>query len=177
MCFSPWCHDRGVCVRGSNIRALHWVHGLQRHRPLHVLLSCHPHQRRQEVPELQRGPGKESKPIRYTYFLIIALNGLLMVCILELTDSPLEPGSPLAPGRPWSPCWKKHTHFKSEKCLNTNIVAHKCVLIPKLTQSIVYSRCYPWDRGHREHPEIQQDHESRGNQEHQRYHRHPRDQR
>lgn len=64
--------------RGNNIHALQGVHGLQSHRALRELLSCPPHQRGQQVPEVQRDPGKERKVSQTNYvklFPYITHNG------------------------------------------------------------------------------------------------------
>lgn len=42
-----------------------------------------------------------------------------------------------------------------------------------LSDAQPYSHCYPWDQEHQRLPELQQDHECRGNQEHQQYRKHP----
>lgn len=106
------------CDELNNIHALQGVHGVQHRQALHGVLSFLPHQRGQQVPELQRGPGKEKEIKRViSSYHTKSQNKWQHVgeaaedgCILKLTGSPLAPGSPLGPEAPWSPCGQKHTH-------------------------------------------------------------------
>lgn len=69
-------HDQEAEDRSlGHIHALQGVHGLQHHQALHGVLSFLPHQRGQKVPELQRGPGTESKLVRNISFPKITRKG------------------------------------------------------------------------------------------------------